>query len=101
MKYAYIIKTCTDLGEGYEDMSKWYKTKNQCEYNLIKYINSKKIIEDLNNNDVYNCYINLYLVSDEHDDQINFVSIYKIIKSKESLIYSDRFYTKINISDFE
>ncbi len=101
MKYAYLIKTNTSLGEGYETISKWHVDKEMCINNLIKSLNSNKLTEKLINNEMFNCYVNVYLVTDEiNNDGTNFITNYNIIKSKENILFNDGFKKKFSTDNF-
>ncbi len=102
MKYAYLIKTNTSYGEGYETMSNWYTDKQICINSLIKSLNGNKLSENIINNEMFNCYVNVYLITDEiNDDDIYFITKYNIIQSEEKIPFCDGFRSKFSNKNFE
>jgi hypothetical protein len=102
MKYAYLIRAHTDLGEGYERQSKWHNNLNTCKKNLINTLNSKKLVYELNESEPIGCYIDVHLICNELDKTgaSYYITEYEIIYSKYNITFSDGFEEKLVLEDF-
>ena len=95
VKYRYKIHCHSSWGgEIYDKYSPWYNLLDNCEYNCLKKINSKKFKQELIDNECsIHCKIEVFITTDEKNirclsHQQNF-SEYKVIKHIKNLTSSD------------